>query len=467
MTIAGYKIGLRLALAMLALGCAAGLLHIVSVIGFHVPLDPNEGWNAYFAQLAMRTGSPYPSSSGFLVNNYPPLSFFLIGQLARIDGDAIVTGRIVSLLSLGVTALGIVRVLELMDCTRPQAIFAALLFIACLMLTSDYVGMNDPQLLGHAISIWGAVVIVRAPGNSRAQVIAALLFVLAFFVKHNLLLLPLSFAAWLMLINRRSALNFVAGCVIFLLIGLGIFRSLFGTSLFHQLASERLYAFENIRIALQNWLPWSALPICGALLLFLIGRRDRHAIFAVMYAAIATVGGFVFASGAGVDANAMFDADVALVLCAGLLLNRLEYQASGVLAAFLYIAPLAILLQGSAGEWMRGDYWLQPMAQDRLAAAAEIKMLKAAPDPVLCEMLSLCYWAGKEAQVDVFNMDQRFHLRAHSDAQLVNMIEQKRFSMIELESLAPFPLAGGTQSALTRSYRIVRLDDERVLFVPR
>jgi hypothetical protein len=149
------------------------------------------------------------------------------------------------------------------------------------------------------------------------------------------------------------------------------------------------------------------------------------------------------------------------------LLNRLEYQASGVLAAFLYIAPLAILLQGSAGEWMRGDYWLQPMAQDRLAAAAEIKMLKAAPDPVLCEMLSLCYWAGKEAQVDVFNMDQRFHLRAHSDEQLVNMIEQKRFSMIELESLAPFPLAGGTQSALTRSYRIVRLDDERVLFVPR
>ena len=141
------------------------------------------------------------------------------------------------------------------------------------------------------------------------------------------------------------------------------------------------------------------MPLCGALLLFLIGRRDRYAVFAVMYAAIATIGGLVFSSGAGVDANAMFDADIALVLCAGLLLDRLEYQPSGVVAAFLYIAPLAILLKGSAPDWTRGDYWLHPLAEDRLTAAAAIGSLRTAPDPVICEMLSLCYWAGREAQV--------------------------------------------------------------------
>lgn len=462
-----YGVGFRIALALLALGCAVGLLHALSVIGLHIPFDPNEGWNAYFAQLAMRTGSPYPPDGGFLVNNYPPLSFFVIGQLARINGDAIVMGRVVSLASVGLAAYGIVRILELMGCLRQQASFAGLLFVACLMLTSDYVAMDDPQLLGHAISLGAAVVLLQAPGNSRFVVIAALLFVLAFFIKHNLILLPLSVALWLTLANRRSALNFVAGGAIFLLLGLGIFRSLFDTSLFHQIASARVYAFDNIRTALQNWLPWAGLPLCAALYLFLTERRDRYVTFAAIYTAIATVGGLVFSSGAGVDTNAMFDADIALVLCAGLLLNRWENEARGILAAILYLAPLAILLAGFEGDWTSKDYWLEPLAEDQRAAAADIKLLAAAPDPVLCEMLSLCYWAGRTPQVDVFNLDERFRRMAGSDAPLVRLIEAKYYSLIELETLRPFPLAGRTESAVRRNYKIVRTNDERVFLAPR
>jgi hypothetical protein len=73
----------RLAAVALALGCVAGLVHTASVVGLHIPFDPNEGWNAYFAQRAMQTGSPYPPDGGFMVNNYPPLSFFVIGSLAH------------------------------------------------------------------------------------------------------------------------------------------------------------------------------------------------------------------------------------------------------------------------------------------------------------------------------------------------------------------------------------------------
>ena len=467
MSVAGYKIGFHLALAVLVLGCAAGLVHAISIIGLRVPLDPNEGWNAYFAQMALRFGSPYPPAGGLLVNNYPPLSFYLIGQLTRICGDAIVTGRIVSLMSLAVTAFGISRVLALMGCSRPETLFAALLFVACLMLTSDYVGMDDPQLLGHAISVWGAVALLRAPIRSRAAVIAASLFALAFFVKHNLVLLPLSLVAWLTLVNRREALTFVASLAIFVLIGLGIFRSLYGIGLFHQLASERSYAFENVRAALQNWLPWAAVPLCGALLLYVLGRRDRFAVLASMYAAIAVVGGLFFSSGAGVDANALFDADIALSFCAGLLLNRLEYRSIGVVAAFLYLASPAILLGYTESDWTVADYWLHPMADGRRTVDAELSLLKTTPDPVLCEMLSLCYWAGKSPQVDVFNLDQRFRVIPGSDAPLVRTIEAKHFSLIVLESLKPFPLVGGTEVALKRNYKTVRADDDRVFFMPR
>lgn len=466
MSTTGYRIGFSLALTVLTLGCAAGLIHVVSVVGLRVPFDPNEGWNAYFAELAMRTGSPYPPAGGFLVNNYPPLSFYLIGRLARINGDAIVMGRVVSLLSVAVTAFGIERILALMGCSRSQAIFAALLFIACLMLTSDYVGIDDPQLVGHAISLWGAFVLLRAPDNARNSVIAALLFVVAFFVKHNLVWLPLALAAWLTLVNRRSALNFIASGAIFLLIGLGIFRTLFAASLLHQLASERVYAFASVGAALRNWLPWAALPLCGAVLLYLVGRRERDVMFVVIYTAIATVGGLVLSSGSGVDANAMFDADIALVLCAGLLLNRFENEALGVLAIFFFLTPLAVLLGDIEGDWTDKHYWLQPMADDRRAAAAEISLLKATPDPVLCEMLSLCYWAGRTAEVDVFNLDQRFRLVPHSDAALVHLIEAKHYALVELEGLKPFPLAGRTEAALLRNYRVMRVDDERVFLVP-
>ena len=51
--------------ALLALLCAAALWRVLAVVGLHVPLDPNEGWNAYHAASAMGAGAL--SALGFLV----------------------------------------------------------------------------------------------------------------------------------------------------------------------------------------------------------------------------------------------------------------------------------------------------------------------------------------------------------------------------------------------------------------
>ncbi|MGZ6006254.1 MAG: glycosyltransferase family 39 protein [Rhizomicrobium sp.] len=459
--------GFRLVTAALAVGCVLGLVHVVSVVGVQVPFDPNEGWNAYFSQLAMATGTPYPPEGSLLINNYPPLSFFIVGELGRLVGDAIVAGRIVSLMALVAGAFGIATALWRMGCTPTQSLFAALFFIACLFLTSDYVCMNDPQLLGHAIAIWGLVVALRAPRIPRDVVFAALLLTIAFFVKHNLILLPISLASWLMLVDRRHALTFIASGMIFVLVGLGIFRDIFGTSFVHQIVSARIYSFEYVRTNSQNWLPWAAVPLCGALLLFRVGRRDQFAVFAIIYVAVSTVGAVLFSGGAGVDANAFFDADIALVLCAGLLLDRLENKSWATLIAVFYVAPLLFLLQGASGDWKSHDYWLHPMGEDRRVASSEIALLRISPDPVLCEMLSLCYWAKKSPQVDVFNMDQRFRTGAQSAAELVRQIDEKRFSILQLETLKPFPFPLDVERAVMRSYKIVRTDDERVFLAPR
>jgi len=84
------------ACAVLAAGCIAGLTRIVAALGKQIPLDPNEGWNAYHAQSAMSGGVLYPGQGSFLFNNYPPVSFYVVGTLGRVVGDQIVAGRIVT-----------------------------------------------------------------------------------------------------------------------------------------------------------------------------------------------------------------------------------------------------------------------------------------------------------------------------------------------------------------------------------
>src|SRR5580704_13258633 len=192
----------------LAFAAGALLLRNGMAVGLRVPLDPNEGWNAYHTLSAMRggaaiTGAPlYPHD--LMVNNYPPLSFYIVGLLSRGVGDAIVAGRLVSLLSALAIAMGLVALLRQIGMRVLDGIFAGLLFITILLVTSDYVAMDDPQLLGHALQIEALLLLFRA---RPAIALAALLLVTGLFVKHNLIALPLAAWLWLALRDRRSALQ--------------------------------------------------------------------------------------------------------------------------------------------------------------------------------------------------------------------------------------------------------------------
>jgi hypothetical protein len=465
----GASLPLRIVTLALAAGCALGLMHLACIVGLQVPFDPNEGWNAYFAQAALTTGSPYPSAQSLMVNNYPPLSFYLVGALGKLIGDAIVAGRLVSLFALVAVAFGIETAARSMGCSRVEALFAALLFAAGLMLTSDYAGMDDPQLLGHAIAIGALVLVLHEPRTPRLMVAAALLCTLAFFVKHNLVVLPAALALWLLLADRRHAVTFIISGAIFFLIGLGLFHEAYGIDLFRQIASARTYALANIVSSVTPWLPLGGVSAIGAAILLLLARRDRHVVLCLIYAVIAVTAGLFFLGGAGVDANALFDADIALALCAGLLLNRLPSAFWQGAAALAYAVPLALGLWSLDADWRNSDFWLHPMADDRATAAGEIAQLRSAQGPVLCEMLSLCYWAGKPAEVDVFNMQQAYLTGARDDAALVDAITAKHYAFIQFEQLLPFPLTPRIQRAIGQRYRIVHTDDDddRVFLAPR
>lgn len=176
-----------------------GLIALTAVLGLllrnglaaaaHVPLDPNEGWMAAHVLRLLAGGPLYPQPSSLLVNNYPPLSFYAIAVLTPLTGDAVIAGRLLAFAAF-LAACGLLLMVGLRMGARAAAAGLGALFFALTLLTaSDYVGIADPQMLGHAIQLGALLILLR--GRIAA---AALLLAASLFVKHNLVALPLACA---------------------------------------------------------------------------------------------------------------------------------------------------------------------------------------------------------------------------------------------------------------------------------
>lgn len=432
------------AAAALGLVTLALLVRNILAIPAHVPLDPNEGWNAAHALAAMAGHGLYPPPQALVVNNYPPLSFYLVGFLGR-HGDAIVTGRWVALAAFLSCIVSIETLLRRMEC-GPRAIIPGTLFFAALLLiTSDYVGMDDPQLLGHALQLGALLLVLR-----DRVMIAAALFAVSLFIKHNLLAMPLAAGLWLLLQDRRTGLHFLLWGLAFTLSGLVLFQLAFHTSLLDALASPRLSSLANVQTAvLHLW--WAPLPILAMAGFW----PDRHGLFCALYGGIALLLGLGFATGDGVDANAFFDLGIALALTLGLVVERGRWP---VLAAASAL-PLLIFLATNFQD--NNFFFTRDFAQ---ASAADIALLKSRPGPALCDQLSLCLWAGKDAKVDVFNIGEAIKAGARDPAPLVHMIADHRFAtlqLIDMDELGP-----DVRRAIEKNYRADHNDDNGTFLVP-
>src|SRR3569833_2044929 len=223
---------LKRVLMALAFTVAALLLRDVMALGLKVPLDPNEGWNAYHALAATEGRTPYPHD--LMVNNYPPLSFYIVGALGDHIGDNIIAGRLVSLLSFLAIGMGLAALLRQMGASVLDGIFAGLLFSAGLLIASDYVGMNDPQLLGHALQIEALLLLLRP---RPAIAMGAALLVAGLFVKHSLIAVPLAAFVWMLPRNRGEALRLAAWGIGFGDIGLFVVCLFLGVFFFFVLVS--------------------------------------------------------------------------------------------------------------------------------------------------------------------------------------------------------------------------------------
>jgi hypothetical protein len=212
----------------------------------NIEIANNEGWNAYFADAAMGKMPLYPSTAQLITNNYPPLSFYIVGFAGRLVGDPVLAGRLLSLISVIAIATAIGLSVKRLGGTQVAAAISAAFYIAMMSrFFRMYVGMNEPQLLSHAIMAIGFLAFLGARSRDRGYVIPVLVMALAGFVKHNIIAMPLTAFAWLGVNRRREAVKCLGVAAIVIVIGTAICYVSFGRDFFLNILAPRHYAVKK------------------------------------------------------------------------------------------------------------------------------------------------------------------------------------------------------------------------------
>jgi hypothetical protein len=464
------KSGISLLTALLGLVVLLALGAELVTLSSHILKNYNEGWNAYHILAAVQDPATlYPPRVSLMTNNYPPLSFFLVGAVAKLTGDAIIAGRIVSFAS--VIGIGVLLALAARAMGARNAVLAALLFWAAPWVIVRFTAMNDPQLLGNVLDAVALFVIVTGPRDLRRIGLSALFLTLAEFVKPLYVTMPLALFVWLFVYERRSAFLLAIFGIGFALLGYALAASMLKVDLFHYLFSPRVFLWSRLTAQPGQWLLVEALPFAASLMLFRQrdgqrnGQKDSFAFFAALYAAIAFALAVFFSGGDGVSASQMMDVNMAVALGAALYLERTARWTAPALAFTLLLQSVMLALSFFGLFAARPS--LPELLATRDATQSDTDFIARHAEPVMCESLALCYWAGRGAQVDAFGFRQAVATGARQESDLAGLIDRRAFRLIQLQPRSYFGPPSPLWRAIMRNYSPDHQDQNGLFLIPR
>jgi hypothetical protein len=338
----------------------------------------------------------------------------VVGALAQVFGDALYVGRMLSLLAvLGLGAL-IAAAIRQLGGGVAGAVVGGVWFVAVMARSfSRYVGMDDPQLVGHALMMGALVWFMVREAHRRSMVPAILAMAAAGFYKHNVVAVPVTALGWLVLKDWRRAVAPVAIGAGAAALGLAICVAVYGDVFLANLFTPRVLEVMRAINALSR-----AQFILPALVLWGIWvaaePRSPAARFTMLFVAVGFVAFVMQSSGDGVDDNAQFDLVIATAVGLGVAFGRAGKTAFGQrhgeitaqavivlvvvvrLLATLRIEPALVLFDPD----YRGEYFANAqVVRDQAARVAQI------PGPVVCGSRVVCRLAGKPSSVDPFRVN--------------------------------------------------------------
>lgn len=411
------------------------------------PINYNEGWNAYITSRVLQGLPLYPARDTSIVNNYPPLAFFVAAAAAALVGDVLVAGRALAWVGFaGCTAL-IFLLLRRMRASRPACWYAALFFAALFGSHADlYVGMFDPQLFAQMLALAGLLLLLHATRPAHAAA-AALLMVASGFMKHSLIALPAATALWLAWHHRRTLLlPWAATGLAASAGGLLACVAAFGPDFVPSLLVPRPIDFGDAARKLLRWL----LPIelVCALATIPALRGGPHAHLVGLMLATGAGAALLGAAPAYTNYNMTFELLVAVSLGIGLLVASpppLGPWAALAGAACLWLAAA----QAATAQSTNWTTWSAIQRTRDATARDAVAAIRAQPGPALCGDLLLCFQAGKPMAFDPLNVGAAPN---ETQARLQADIAARRFGIIQLSADNNY-LLPATLQAVRDAYR--------------
>jgi hypothetical protein len=421
-------------LAVLAILVVFFLIWPVWRAQFLIEIWPTEAWNAYWQDAAAAGHALYPPPEALVGNNYPPLSFYVIGGLGRLFGDNLFIGRVVSILALFGLGIEIFVAVRILAGGVVGASIGALWYAAMMAHNSElYIGTNDPQLAGEAIMAAALVWFLARQRDGTSPQAPLLLMVVAGFWKHNIIAMPLTAVLWLVLRDGRRAVRPLMVSAAAALLGLLLCTAIYGRAFPENLFATREYALAHV-IGHIGHLQWSAL----ALLIWgswaWSARTSSAARFTMLHVAIGLGSCILQWFGHGVGRNAEFDLVIALGIGIGVAFERIETSLLAMRIGVGRSRDLLLLLlvlrlvvsdrQGSALVLFSPSFRASFETAQR-TVRAEAAEVAAMPGEVFCSNKVVCRAAGKPFAVDEFKMEELVATGNATPAEIAELLRDR------------------------------------------
>jgi len=454
MTTSGFSTPVRLMVFVLGVTAVWCFAWPVYRAFLNIEIDPNEGWNAYWADAAMGRRPLYPSHAELITNNYPPLSFYIVGGFGRLVGDPVLSGRLLSLMAVGALAVAVALAIRRLNGSPAGAAVGSLYFLATMSrFCPGYVGMNDPQLLAQAVMIFGFLGFLKATAQDRGYVIPILVMVLAGFIKHNIIAMPLTAYVWLAMQRPHQLLKCIAIGGGAAAVGLAVCAAHFGPDFLANMLSPRGYSIREAIDAMSH-LQQIAVGLVAWAYVGWTRRADLGLRLCNQFAGIALAEYFLESTGAGVDINAGFDLVIAVSIIVGLFFSQAEllpllrrFGAETVQVTLLiaicwrlnpstHLKPFRLVFHHSGIH--------REIALREKAMADSVARVREAPGEVYAEPF-ITYRAGKPFTVDEFNSGQRIAAGALPRDAITSRVAAGTLTLVKTDPIAQWagPLTPG------------------------
>jgi hypothetical protein len=401
-------------LGLIALGAClviADRLHQASAV---VPLNYNEGWNAYQTQWLQRTGSPYPPAGSFVTNNYPPLWFPLVALAGHVTSQLVFAARLVATAGFFLwlsAAAAIGFVLR----GRTGAVSCVIVLAGLLSAQADtYIAIADPQMLAQGISAIALCLAIRARSpESRAYAAAMIVAVLAGFVKHNLAPLPLALAVTALFTSRTAARRVIVAAATALVLGYLLGVLVGGVRWPANLLAPRHFLYGKVVDKSIQFYTLNAMGIVlAAVGLYLLPSTHVRRVLGLYLLAALPIGMF-FSGGEGTNINVFFDSMVAMAVPGSLVVEGIasvasanrtitlpQWSGAAFIAAWLSVGGVQV------AHDLVHRVQHEPVSTREAQYAEDIAYLRSVPGDAICSDPALCYLAGKSYVYDPFNTGQ-------------------------------------------------------------